>query len=52
MDVNKAVPFEKFGSFDAIPKSKPLLVHLGSGTHKIKKKSEQLACEHALALVA
>ena len=52
MDMKKAVPFEQFGSFEAIPKTKPLLVHLGSGVHKIKKKSEQLACEHALAHVA
>jgi len=51
MDTRKAVPFEQYGSFEAIPKSKPLLVHLGSGVHKIKKKSEQLACECALAFL-
>ncbi len=52
MDIKKAVPFDQFGKFESIPRTKPLLVHLGSGLHKIKKKSEQLACEHALSCVS
>jgi dsRNA-specific ribonuclease len=52
LDIKKAVPFQQYGSFAAIPKSKALLVHMGSGIHKIKKKSEQLACESALQQLA
>jgi dsRNA-specific ribonuclease len=47
MDMKKAIQFD--GNFETIPKSKPSLIHLGSGIHKIKKKSEQLACENALS---
>jgi dsRNA-specific ribonuclease len=49
-----AIPFSSFGSFEQIHahvrKHKHVLVHLGEGKHKIKKKSEQLACENALGL--
>ena len=49
-----AIPFSTFGSFEQIHayvrKHKHVCVHLGEGKHKIKKKSEQLACENALGL--
>ena len=49
-----AIPFSSFGSFEQIHahvrKHKQVFVHLGEGKHKIKKKSEQLACENALGL--
>lgn len=54
-NIHQALPFSKFGSFDkihAFMKTNPtLLIHLGEGKHKIKKKSEQLACEHALQVI-
>jgi dsRNA-specific ribonuclease len=53
-NVQQAKPFSEFGSFDKIKEylkqNKHVLVHLGEGKHKIKKKSEQQACENALQL--
>jgi dsRNA-specific ribonuclease len=50
--IQKAVDFKVFGSFDKIHQhletSPSVLVYLGRGKHKIKKKSEQMACEEAL----
>jgi hypothetical protein len=52
MNMKDAIPFSTFGSFDKIndylKTNKIVLIHLGEGKHKIKKKSEQLACENAL----
>ena len=49
---HEAVPFSRYGSFAAIQKSFTekgyAFVFLGSGTHKIKKKAEQIACEIAI----
>jgi len=49
---NKSVKFSTFGSFKAIheevEKGTPMLIFMGSGTHKIKKKAEQVACEEAI----
>ena len=53
MDMAKADPYEKFGSFAAIsthlntmePSERRVLVFLGEATHKIKKKAEQVACQ-------
>jgi dsRNA-specific ribonuclease len=54
MDI--AVPFANFGSFEKILEvsndGKPILVWLGSGIHKIKKKAEQKACADALTNIA
>jgi dsRNA-specific ribonuclease len=54
-NIHQAISFSKFGSFDkihAFMKTNPsLLIQLGEGKHKIKKKSEQLACEHALQII-
>ena len=48
-----AIPFT--GSFDNIHselnEKKHVFVFLASGTHKIKKKAEQIACENALKLI-
>ena len=47
-----ALPFDKFGTLEAVRnhmKSNSCVnIFLGKGTHKIKKKAEQLACEEAL----
>ena len=55
MNMKDALPYSMFGSFDKIHEyiktHKTTLIHLGEGKHKIKKKSEQLACEHALKLL-
>jgi dsRNA-specific ribonuclease len=49
----EAVPYSHYGSFATIQQdfiSKGYaFVFLGSGTHKIKKKAEQIACEDAIA---
>ena len=53
--IDKAVPFSDIGSFNKIVEmtsdNKPILVLLGSGVHKIKKKAEQRACADALYLL-
>ena len=55
-NIRQSVPFSQFGSFEKIHmylKTHPsVLIHLGEGKHKIKKKSEQLACEQALKLIS
>lgn len=52
VDVKDAIPYINLGSYDAIHKYVGLhgkiLVYMGSGKHKIKKKAEQLACEEAI----
>ena len=49
MNISDAVPIENYGSFAAIQshliKNDSAFVFLSSGTHKIKKKAEQIACE-------
>ena len=53
VNVEDAVPFSEYSSFDKIQevfdKIGKVFVFLGEGTHKIKKKAEQLACELALS---
>jgi dsRNA-specific ribonuclease len=50
-----AIPFSQYGSFASIQQAFTengyAFVFLGSGTHKIKKKAEQIACEAAIASV-
>jgi dsRNA-specific ribonuclease len=52
MDINNAVPYEQYGSFASITQeielSSKVLVFLGEGTHKIKKKAEQMACNEVI----
>ena len=49
---NDATDFSNFGCFEKIQqeveKEVKLLIFMGSGTHKIKKKAEQIACEEAI----
>ena len=52
VDVKDAIPYKNLGSYDAIHNwvnsHGSILVFMGSGKHKIKKKAEQLACEEAM----
>ena len=47
-----AIPFTHFGSFSKIADyyetNEKAFVFLSNGTHKIKRKAEQIACEKAL----
>lgn len=51
-----ALPLSRFGTFDNIQTHlnacKRVIVFMGEGTHKNKKKAEQMACEHALLQLA
>jgi ribonuclease-3 len=51
LDTNDAIPFEKIGSFENIKSNNITFIYFASGTHKIKKKAEQMACENALKLI-
>jgi dsRNA-specific ribonuclease len=55
VDLNDAVKYSDFGSFSAIKeefdKKTHVFVQLGIGTHIVKKKAEQSACEEALAVI-
>ena len=48
-----ALPYSQFGNFEKIQEylkeNEKVFVFLGEGTHKIKKKAEQFACNEALA---
>jgi dsRNA-specific ribonuclease len=52
VNIQNAIPFTEFKSFENIKKAleetPKMLIFLGEGKHKIKKKSEQLACEEIL----
>jgi dsRNA-specific ribonuclease len=54
--IQQAIPFSKFETFDKIHTylrtHSHVLIHLGEGRHKIKKKSEQMACENALQSIS
>ena len=54
--IHQAIPYSQFGSFENIHaylRTRPhVLIHLGEGRHKIKKKSEQIACENALQILS
>lgn len=56
MDRNKAIPYEKIGSFGSITEylktNDTILVFLGEGTHKIKKKAEQAACSDVIKKIS
>jgi hypothetical protein len=45
---SQAVHFDDIQNFENIRSGNHTFVFLGSGTHKIKKKAEQLACFEAL----
>jgi dsRNA-specific ribonuclease len=44
----KAIPFSEIKTFDNIKKNNNTFIFFASGTHKIKKKAEQIACFEAL----
>ena len=52
---NNALPFSQFNSFiniqNYIESNEKVLILLGSGLHKIKKKAEQIACEYFINLL-
>ena len=52
VDHKDSVPYSKFGSFEKIHEyietNNKCLIFLGDGTHKIKKKAEQIACNKAI----
>ena len=54
-DKSSAIPFTQFGDLDSIEKyineKDKFLVFMGKGTHKTKKKAEQIACEKAIKLL-
>ena len=55
MDTSNAIPYTEFGSFDTIQQyiaqNEKVLVFLGEGLHKIKKKAEQMACNSVINLI-
>lgn len=55
LHIKEAIPFSEFGSFQQIQSVLMtkgfVFVFLGSGTHKIKKKAEQIACEMAIKAI-
>ena len=54
-NITEALPYSRFGSFleihSYIEKNNKVLIFLGGGQHKIKKKAEQIACEEAIKLI-
>lgn len=48
LDHTMAVDFEKIKTFENIRKYNHTFIFIGEGTHKIKKKAEQMACLDAL----
>jgi len=52
VDPNNALPFTHFGTFaklqELLIEKGFIFIFLGSSSHKIKKKAEQVACEKAL----
>ena len=55
IDINNALPFNKFKNFQNIHsyynEHNSVFILIGVGTHKIKKKAEQLACENAIKII-
>jgi dsRNA-specific ribonuclease len=48
LDHTNAVDFDKIKTFENIRKFNHTFIFIGEGTHKIKKKAEQMACLDAL----
>lgn len=55
LEPKKAEPFKHYGSFHTIQEeiamNKQIFVCLGTGTHRVKKKAEQSACQQAIVLI-
>ena len=52
LEHSNAIPFDQFSNFQEISEyveeHSKVLVFLGEGLHKIKKKAEQIACEESI----
>jgi len=52
LEHSNSIPFDQFSTFDEITEyveeHSKVLVFLGEGLHKIKKKAEQIACEESI----
>ena len=52
VEPSDAIPMSKLGSFQAIhdyvEKNEKILVFMGEGLHKIKRKAEQTACKRSI----
>lgn len=52
VSIDDAVPYSFFNTFESIHEYLTLndhvLIQLGEGMHKIKKKAEQMACEQVI----
>ena len=55
VNIDEAETFDTYGSFSEIQKhiaeTEKCFIFLGKGTHKIKKKAEQIACEEGLLTI-
>jgi len=55
LNINQALKIEDFNSFqeihDYVKNHSKVLILMGEGTHKIKRKAEQIACANALKLI-
>ena len=55
VNINDAILFDKFKTFENIHNyynlHKFIFILIGTGTHKIKKKAEQMACENAIRII-
>ena len=55
-DISAAIPYSHFNSFkniqDFLVENTHVLVLLGTGAHRIKKKAEQIACETIISQIA
>ena len=51
VDINKAIHFKDIKSFEKIQDDNHDFIFFGKASHKIKKKAEQMACQHAIELI-
>lgn len=52
VEPSQAVPYQSFEAIqEEVVLEKPVFVLLGVGSHRVKKKAEQSACEEAIALI-
>ena len=55
VNINDAILFDTFKTFENIHNyynlHKFIFILIGTGTHKIKKKAEQMACENAIGII-
>ena len=49
--IENAVHYKDIGSFEKIQEMNHSFVFFSKASHKIKKKAEQLACQHAIELI-